>query len=115
MSYTQRDRIIHSRARFRRPAVRKVVRFYGQYTSMRGRTGHYQFRVKVSPNLSNKGIYKLIVQTQGRIKKGRSLPVHFGVTTFNSFAELHSSTWVRVRRVEYIDIKMSYSRRFGVR
>jgi hypothetical protein len=94
-----------------RPAIRhrEYARFYGLYETMDGKRKRFSFGVKISPKLTNRQLYSLIVITCNNLLDKR-VPEHRAGEFFPSFRDLFRTRWIRVRKLLRYQAGVHYER-----
>jgi hypothetical protein len=94
-----------------RPTVRhrEYARFYGLYETMDGKRKRFSFGVKISPKLTNRQLYSLIVATCNNLLDKR-IPEHRAGEFFPSFRDLFRTRWIRVRKLLRYQAGVHYER-----
>ena len=87
------------------------ARFYGLYeTIMPRRKKRFSFVVRISPKLSNRQVYKKMVEIQNALLNEK-IPKHWRGQIFKSFNELLNKTpWKKVRKIHKYQAGVVYER-----
>lgn len=100
---------LHLKGLRRTARYRGYARFYAIYESMTGKTKRASWVVRISPSMSNRNLYKLMVSTCNNILDNK-IPKHFRGQVFESFSELYRTPWIRVRRIKTYKAGIVYER-----
>lgn len=88
----------------------EYARFYGNYVSMTGKRKRFSFQIRVSPRLSGRQKYRLIVRTCNALLDN-TIPQHRQGEVFDNFGDLLKRTkWFRVRKLRQYEAGMVYER-----